>query len=91
MNELAYVMQAWLPLIVWQQIDAPEYTKGYITVSCLSVSLIVTALTIRYLHVQELGKQGRQQNGSEVNRDSVGIEEEVVGSKDGDDDSIRKL
>lgn len=28
MNEMAYVLQAWLPLIVWQQVDAPEYRKG---------------------------------------------------------------
>ncbi|EOO00250.1 putative pantothenate transporter protein [Phaeoacremonium minimum UCRPA7] len=25
MNEMAYVLQAWLPLIVWQQVDAPRY------------------------------------------------------------------
>lgn len=56
MNEFAYVLQAWLPLIVWQQVDAPEYRKGFITVSCLSVSLIVTALTIRVLHSRELAR-----------------------------------
>ena len=56
MNEMAYVLQAWLPLIVWQQIDAPEYRKGYITVTCLSVMLIVTAFVLRYLH----RKQTRQ-------------------------------
>ncbi|KAF2474660.1 MFS general substrate transporter [Lindgomyces ingoldianus] len=54
MNEMAYVLQAWLPLIVWQQVDAPEYQKGYITVSCLSFALIVTALSIRTLHAREI-------------------------------------
>lgn len=24
MNEMAYVFQAWLPLVIWQQVDAPE-------------------------------------------------------------------
>ncbi|KAL8742228.1 MAG: hypothetical protein Q9190_005262 [Brigantiaea leucoxantha] len=43
MNELAYVFQAWLPLIIWQQVEAPEYQKGFITVSCLSFLLIVVA------------------------------------------------
>lgn len=57
MNEMAYVLQAWLPLIVWQQVDAPEYRKGYITVSCLSFMLIVTALTIRVLHARELAQK----------------------------------
>ncbi|KIN02579.1 hypothetical protein OIDMADRAFT_102700 [Oidiodendron maius Zn] len=54
MNEMAYVMQAWLPLIVWQQIDAPQYQKGFITVSCLSTLLIITAFAVRYLWKREL-------------------------------------
>lgn len=54
MNEMAYVLQAWLPLIVWQQVDAPQYQKGYITVTCLSVLLIITAFTIRFLWKREL-------------------------------------
>ncbi|KAH9909642.1 MFS general substrate transporter [Xylariomycetidae sp. FL2044] len=31
MNEMAYVFQAWLPLLVWQQVEAPQYRKGFIT------------------------------------------------------------
>lgn len=53
MNELAYVIQAWLPLIVWQQVDAPEYRKGFITVTCLSVTLIITTVVIRHLDLKE--------------------------------------
>ncbi|KAE8453388.1 hypothetical protein EG329_010249 [Mollisiaceae sp. DMI_Dod_QoI] len=53
MNEMAYVLQAWLPLIVWQQIDAPNYQKGYITISVFGVLLIVTAFTIRFLWQRE--------------------------------------
>lgn len=60
MNEMAYVIQAWLPLIVWQQVEAPEYRKGFITVSFLSASLIVTALTIRVLFAREKVKQARR-------------------------------
>ena len=54
MNEMAYVMQAWLPLIVWQQVDAPNYRTGYITVSCLSFMLIVTALSLRVAHHRQM-------------------------------------
>lgn len=57
MNELAYVVQAWLPLLVWQQVDAPQYHKGFITVTCLSVSIIITALGTRYLHKREVGRE----------------------------------
>lgn len=54
MNEMAYVLQAWLPLIVWQQVDAPRYHKGYITVSFISALLIATAFVTRYLHNREI-------------------------------------
>jgi ACS family pantothenate transporter-like MFS transporter len=44
MNEMAGALQACLPLIVWQQVDAPQYRKTYITVPFLSAALVVTAL-----------------------------------------------
>jgi MFS transporter, ACS family, pantothenate transporter len=53
MNEMAYVLQAWLPLIVWQQVDAPQYQKGFITISFLSATLIATALVVRLLHKRQ--------------------------------------
>lgn len=53
MNELAYVFQAWLPLIVWQQVDAPEYQKGFITVTVLSILLIIFTFLVRFLHKKE--------------------------------------
>ena len=59
MNEMAYVFQAWLPLVVWQQVDAPEYRKGYVTVSCLSAGMIVTAIVIRQLWRREMAGKRR--------------------------------
>lgn len=55
MNEMAYVFQAWLPQVVWQQVDAPQYRKGFIAVSIMSVILIITTGAIRVL---ERGKVG---------------------------------
>ena len=55
MNEMAYVFQAWLPQVVWQQVDAPQYRKGFIAVSIMSVILIITTGAIRVL---EHGKVG---------------------------------
>ena len=49
MNEMAYVFQAWLPQVVWQQVDGPQYRKGFITSSILSGILIVTTVVIRFL------------------------------------------
>lgn len=81
MNETAYILQAWLPLIVWQQVEAPEYRKGYITVSCLSFMLIVTALTIRVLHAKELMQRKRSQEFSDASSAEIegeGTSEENV-------------
>ncbi|KAF2448552.1 pantothenate transporter [Karstenula rhodostoma CBS 690.94] len=74
MNEIAYVLQAWLPLIVWQQVDAPEYRKGFITVSCLSCMLIGTALTIRVLHAREV-MQRRHEEESDTSSAQLDREE----------------
>ncbi|MCJ1401789.1 hypothetical protein MMC11_005006 [Xylographa trunciseda] len=68
MNEMAYVLQAWLPLIVWQQIDAPQYQKGFIAVSVLSLLLIITAFVLKVLH--------RQQNSRKLLRAST--EDEIA-------------
>ena len=49
MNEMAYVLQAWLQLIIWQQVDA-QYQTGFITVSVLSAfGLKTTALATERL------------------------------------------
>lgn len=61
MNEMAYVLQAWLPLIVWQQVDAPQYRKGFITSACLSASMIITSLVIRVLWKREQAKKRKAQ------------------------------
>ena len=54
MNEMAYVLQAWLPLLVWQQIDAPQYRKGFITVTALSAALIGTGFVTKALHKSQI-------------------------------------
>lgn len=58
MNEMAYVFQAWLPLVVWQQVDAPEYRKGFITVTVLFVILIISTFVVRFLHKREKLRKG---------------------------------
>ncbi|RWA12515.1 hypothetical protein EKO27_g2623 [Xylaria grammica] len=57
MNELAYVVQAWLPLIIWQQVDSPQYHKGFVTMVFISASLIATAFVIRFLHHREIARK----------------------------------
>lgn len=61
MNEIAYVCQAWIPLVIWQQVDAPRYHKGFIGGSVISSLLIVTALLTRFLHKKEIELERKRQ------------------------------
>jgi hypothetical protein len=61
MNELAYVFQAWLPLVVWQQVDAPEYHRGFVTSACLSAGMIVSAVAIKFLWQREKAQKVKLQ------------------------------
>lgn len=54
MNQMAYVFQAWLPLIIWQQVEAPIYPRGYPTMVGMAVGLIGIAFTIRALHKRQI-------------------------------------
>lgn len=66
MNESAYFVQAWLPLLVWQQVDAPRYHKGFVTSTCFNVVMIVTALVIRRLWSKEKLAKARKAAGFEI-------------------------
>ncbi|KAK8238822.1 MFS general substrate transporter [Phyllosticta capitalensis] len=58
MNQMAYVVQAWLPLIVWKQTDAPMYRKGNITVAIIGGPLLIgSALLTLYLRRRELKRK----------------------------------
>ncbi|KAL3462835.1 major facilitator superfamily domain-containing protein [Aspergillus heterothallicus] len=75
MNEMAYVFQAWLPLIVWQQIDAPRYHKGFITGTIMGVLLIITTFVIYFLEKWEKRRKVERQ------RDAIAEVEGSVSSE----------
>jgi ACS family pantothenate transporter-like MFS transporter len=77
MNEMAYVLQAWLPLLVWRQVEAPQYRKGFITVAFLSAALIATALSIRLLHAREVVK--RRDNAASEHEERISSDDEAAG------------
>ncbi|KAL4898927.1 hypothetical protein BDW74DRAFT_184204 [Aspergillus multicolor] len=70
MNTSAHVVGAWLPLIVWQQVDAPEYCRGYISSAGMAVVLVCMVGIVR-------GMERREAGGGEQNKD--GVEEVVPG------------
>lgn len=82
MNEFAYIVQIWLPLLVWQQVDAPRYFKGYVTVSGMSAAMLIICLIVRALHEREIAaqeqqqqqqQQGPQQHGEREEGDGLGV------------------
>ncbi|CAG7962300.1 unnamed protein product [Penicillium salamii] len=56
MNGMANVVQSWLPLLIWQQVEAPEYPKGYLASIWIAVAMIATAMTIRHLHGRQVAR-----------------------------------
>ncbi|KKY22255.1 putative pantothenate transporter [Diplodia seriata] len=61
MNQMAYVIQAWLPLIVWRQTDAPQYRKGFITVAVIGGPLLIcSALATLVLHNREKAQKAQK-------------------------------
>lgn len=57
MTQFGNVVSAWLPLIVFQQVDAPRYYKGWITLCAINVSLIISTLVTWQLHKREKAKK----------------------------------
>lgn len=57
MNEMAFVVQAWLPLLIWQQVEAPRYHKGYLASIGIAVAMMATTMIIRHLHRRESGSR----------------------------------
>ncbi|KAH7054284.1 MFS general substrate transporter [Macrophomina phaseolina] len=78
MNEMAYVVQAWLPLIVWKQTDAPQYRKGFITVAVIGGPLLIgSALGTLVLHNREKSRRARRGGGSDASSDASGEQGET--------------
>lgn len=54
MNMMNNVIAAWLPLIVWRQVEAPKYNKGFITASCTSFLFVVVVITMALLQKRQV-------------------------------------
>jgi hypothetical protein len=78
MNEMAYVFQAWLPQVVWRQVEAPGYRKGFVTVTVLSGILILATFVTVGLEKRERAKKLSETTEHESEDSLPG-----VGSEDG--------
>ncbi|EMD31479.1 hypothetical protein CERSUDRAFT_119703 [Gelatoporia subvermispora B] len=48
-NTFAYVTQAWLPIVIFPQVEQPRVFKGNVATACIDFAMICTALTVLYL------------------------------------------
>ncbi|KAK3382109.1 permease of the major facilitator superfamily [Lasiosphaeria ovina] len=53
MNTGVQVVATWLPLIVWQQVEAPQYHKGFVTASCMGGVAVLIIVLIKTLQDKE--------------------------------------
>lgn len=56
MNQLAYVFQIWVPLLAWQQVDQPRYSKGFALITILNVCLAGFTVLTLYFHKRDLSR-----------------------------------
>ncbi|OQU94482.1 hypothetical protein CLAIMM_00836 [Cladophialophora immunda] len=76
MNQMAYVIQIWLPLIIWQQVHAPKYTAGFATVLFIGGPAMIglTILTM-WLHKREKNRLAAER---ETNQQSYSNDKEAI-------------
>lgn len=65
MNQFGSTVSAWLPLIVFQQVDAPRYYKGWITLTAINTSLIISTLVTWQLQKRENAKRAVVENSND--------------------------
>ncbi|KAF4462470.1 Major facilitator superfamily transporter [Fusarium albosuccineum] len=66
MNEITYVFQAWLPLVIWQQVESPRYPKGFPSMLGMGIVLIAVSGVIDVLHKREKKVKTRLQEDDQV-------------------------
>lgn len=82
MNQFGYVVQVWLPLIVFQQVDAPRFYKGWVTVSVLNACLILAVLGTWWLQKRE--DQRRKTDGEAAMIEELGAKDYEANQRKGD-------
>ncbi|KAK7682553.1 hypothetical protein QCA50_014353 [Cerrena zonata] len=56
-NTFAYVFQAWLPIVIFPQVEQPRVLKGNITTACLSFGMVCFALATLALQRRDERKE----------------------------------
>ncbi|KFZ24076.1 hypothetical protein V502_01452 [Pseudogymnoascus sp. VKM F-4520 (FW-2644)] len=65
MNQFGNTVSAWLPLIVFQQVESPRYYKGWVTLTVINSSLIISTLVTWQLQKREDAKRAVVEDSSD--------------------------
>jgi len=60
-NMWAYVFQAWLPIVLFPQVEQPRVFKGNVATACINSALIVMALTTLYFQRRDLRRAAQSE------------------------------
>jgi ACS family pantothenate transporter-like MFS transporter len=60
MNTMGSAVQAWLPLLIWKQTDAPRYHKGFMSMVFIAIALMASTLLTRFLQKREAAEKESQ-------------------------------
>ncbi|EIW57174.1 MFS general substrate transporter [Trametes versicolor FP-101664 SS1] len=78
-NMFAYVMQAWLPIVIFPQVEQPRVFKGNVATACINFSMMVFAMATYWLSRRDqraARKHSESIPGSDVSDDIV-LEDEL--------------
>jgi ACS family pantothenate transporter-like MFS transporter len=53
MNTMGSAVQAWLPLLIWKQVEAPQYHKGFMTMIFIAIALSASTMLTWFLQRKE--------------------------------------
>lgn len=57
MSTMGPAEQAWLPLLIWKQVDAPRCHKGFMSMIFIAIALMAATMLTRFLQKKENSKK----------------------------------
>ncbi|KAK0223546.1 MFS general substrate transporter [Armillaria fumosa] len=75
-NTFAYTVQAWLPILIFPQVEQPRVFKGNVTTACINFGMICAALATLYFQNRD-AKRARKQL-EECSTNDIGRSESVT-------------
>ncbi|KAI0707062.1 MFS general substrate transporter [Earliella scabrosa] len=82
-NMFAYVVQAWLPILIFPQVEQPRVLKGNITTACINFGMMSFAMATLYLARRDQHRaRGHVDSTTHSDVSDKGIMEDQVSNKD---------